>query len=188
MSDVGYRCRCRSWWSDPLQHVLGRHRRRLPGGAPPPRSDRADSGYTLLEAVVVLAISGVLAAFALTSVISARRGYQLQTAGITFTNRLVEARTHALKRNRPIDVTLDVAAGTLRTTFTPPGAAPVEIGGTEHLPSGVVFDAGGAASLVVTFDSLGRPFNPPQIFTLRQPATGQVRTISVLSTGRLTVN
>jgi Tfp pilus assembly protein FimT len=136
----------------------------------------------------VLTISGILAAFALTSISTARRGYQIQTAGITFSNRLLEARTQALKRNRPIAVTLDSAAGTLRTTFTPPGSAPVDIGGPEFLPSGVVFDLGGATNLVVTFDSMGRPFNPPQTFTLRHTASGQLRIISVLSTGRVTVN
>ena len=106
--------------------------------------------------------------------------------GITFTNRLVEARTQALKRNRPIDVTLDAAAGTLRTTYTPPGGAAIEIGGAEYLPSGVVFEVGDGASLVVTFDSMGRPFNPPQTFRLRHTGSGQLRTISVLSTGRVT--
>jgi Tfp pilus assembly protein FimT len=136
----------------------------------------------------VLAIGGLLAAFALTSISTARRGFQIQTAGITFSNRLVEARTQALKRNRPIAVTLDVAAGTLRTTYTPPGGAAVEIGGPEYLPRGVVFELGGAASLVVTFDAMGRPFNPPQSFQLRQTESEQVRTISVLSTGRVTVN
>jgi prepilin-type N-terminal cleavage/methylation domain-containing protein len=164
--------------------VLGRHTRRLPGRAP-----RFDSGFTLLETLVVLAISGILAGFALTSISAARRGYQIQTAGITFTNRLVEARTQALKRNRPIAVTLDAAAGTLRTTHTPPGGgAAVEIGGPEFLPTGVVFEIDGATSLVVTFDSMGRPFNPPQTFRLRHTGSGQVRTISVLSTGRVTVN
>jgi prepilin-type N-terminal cleavage/methylation domain-containing protein len=163
--------------------VLGRHRPRLPKSA-----HRSDGGFTLLETLIVITIGGIMAAFAVTSLVTARRGYQIQTAGITFTNRLVEARSQALKRNRPIAVTLDTAARTLRTTFTPAGAAPVEIGGPEILPSGVVFDLGGAATLVVTFDSMGRPFNPPQTFVLRHTGSGQVRTISVLSTGRVTVN
>ena len=168
MSDVGYRCRSRSrsrwWWRS-----------------------RSNSGFTLVETLIVVTIGLILGAIAITSITTARRGYALQTAGITFSNRLFEARTQALKRNRPIAVTLDAAAGTLRTTFTPPGAAPVDIGGTEFLPSGIVFDIDGAPSLVVTFDSLGRPFNPPRTFRLRQPASGQIRTISVLSTGRVTV-
>jgi prepilin-type N-terminal cleavage/methylation domain-containing protein len=163
--------------------VQGRRGRRLSKGAP-----GSDRGFTLLETLVVLAIGGILAALAIASITTARRGYQIQTAGITFSSRLVEARTQALKRNRPIAVTLDAAAGTLRTTYTPAGGAPVTIGGSEYLPSGVVFDIGGAPSLVVPFDSMGRPFNPPQTFVLRHTGSGQTRTISVLSTGRVTVN
>ena len=184
MSVDGYRCRCRCWSWSRIQSVLGRYKPRLPG-----RSPKSHSGFTLLEALVVLAIGGILATLAIASLSTARRGYQIHTAGITFSTRLFEARTQALKRNRPTAVTLDVAARTLRTTFTPAGGAPVEIGGPEFLPTGVVFELdGGAPSLVVTFDSLGRPFNPPQSFRLRHTGSGQVRTITVLSTGRVTVN
>jgi prepilin-type N-terminal cleavage/methylation domain-containing protein len=149
---------------------------------------RQSRGFSLIEILFVVALIGVLAGMAAGSIVTTRRSYQIYTAGVTFANRLSEARTHAIKRNRPIAVTLDGTAQTLTTTYTPPGGTPVRIAGPEYLPSGVVFDLNGAATLVVTFDSMGRPLNPPQTFTLRQTSTARTRTISVLSTGRVTVN
>jgi prepilin-type N-terminal cleavage/methylation domain-containing protein len=149
----------------------------------------SDAGLTLIETVMVLAIIGILVAIAVPSIVAARQGYQIHTAGITILNRVGEARMEALKRNRPIDVTLDAAAGTLRSTVTAPGGVVVNVSGPEYLPSGVDFVlGGGAVTRTITFDSMGRPVNPPQTFTLRHSGSGQVRTITVLSTGRLTVN
>lgn len=166
-----------------LRRSPGRRGKRLLTGGP-----ASDGGFTFLEVLVVLVVIGLLIAMTVGSIQTTRQAYQIYTAGITFSNRLAEARTQALKRNRPIAVTLDSATRTLTTTYTPAGGAPVTIAGPEYLPGGVVFDLGGAATLVVTFDSMGRPLNPPQTFQLRHTGSGQVRTLTVVSTGRITLN
>jgi prepilin-type N-terminal cleavage/methylation domain-containing protein len=163
-----------------LDTLNGSRRRR---GAP-----ASSRGFTFVELVLVIGIIALLLGMTVASIHSTRQNYQIYTAGITFSGRLAEARTQALKRNRPINVTLDGTARTFTTTYTPPGGTAVVIGGPEFLPTGITFDLGGAATLVVTFDSMGRPLNPPQSFQLRQASSGRVRNISVLSTGRITVN
>ena len=72
----------------------------------------------------------------------------------------------AVKRNRQIDVTIDAATRSLLTTVTDAGGVVNTLAGPEILPNSVVYDLGGAANMQITFDSMGRPLNPPQVVTL----------------------
>ena len=93
---------------------------------------------------MVLAIAGILRCHRGFRVLSPpARAIRSNTAGITIASRLGEARMEALKRNRPVDVTLDAAARTLRATVTGPGGVVTDVSGPEYLPTGVVFELGG---------------------------------------------
>lgn len=152
-------------------------------GARPAR--RPDAGISLIEVLIVVSIVGVLIAIAVPNLVSARQGFQMSTASATMRHRLAEARMESLKRNRRVDVVLDSAARSLTTSVTTGGVATV-VAGPEYLPSGVNFDLGGAATTTITFDSLGRPL-APTTFSLDYPGSGLTRTLSVLVTGRITV-
>jgi prepilin-type N-terminal cleavage/methylation domain-containing protein len=147
---------------------------------------RRVDGFSLIEVVIVLAIIGVVIAIAVPNLLSARQGFQMSTAGATMNSRLAEARMESLKRNRQVDVMLDGAARSLTTSVTVGGVATV-VAGPEYLPSGVVFDLGGDATYQISFDSLGRPIAPPRTFGITYPGSGLARTLSVLSTGRITI-
>ena len=148
------------------------------------RRRRPAAGFSLIELLIVIAILGVLISIALPNMVAARRGYQIHTAGQVVTTRLGQARMEALRRNRQIDVVLDAAARSLTIVFVQ-GGADVTIDGPEFMPSGVIFDAAGTPNMRLTFDSLGRPLNPPQTVTLRHSLSNQRRVITILPTGRL---
>jgi prepilin-type N-terminal cleavage/methylation domain-containing protein len=146
----------------------------------------SNAGFTLIEMLMVIAIVGVLFAIAVPNMVSARQGFQMSAASSTMTSRLMEARMESLKRNRQVDVVLNGATRTLTTSVTVAGVTTV-IAGPEYLPSGVVFNLGGAATYQISIDSLGRPVAPPRAFAITYPGSGLTRTLSVLSTGRITI-
>jgi prepilin-type N-terminal cleavage/methylation domain-containing protein len=147
------------------------------------------AGFSLLEVLVVVAIVAVLASIAVPNLLAARAGYQIHTAGATAVNRLGEARMEAVKRNRFVTVTLDNAQRSMLTTCLDDAGVPMTLAGPEFMPTDVVFDMpDGAATMAIQFDSMGRPVNPPQTFTLRHTRSDQRRVLTIVSTGRLTVD
>jgi type IV fimbrial biogenesis protein FimT len=164
--------------------------RQAPRPQSPGRSVEAPArvaGYTILELMIVVTIVAVLASIAVPNLLAARAGFQISSAGSTAVNRLGEARMEALKRNRYVTVTLDPANRSMTTTTLDDVGQPMTIAGPEFMPSDVVFEIAGAPFLAIQFDSMGRPVNPPQTFTLRHTRSDQRRVLTISSTGRLTV-
>lgn len=112
----------------------------------------------MVEVVVVVAISMVLAAIAVPNVQGVLDAYRLQSATSLLASKLGEARINALKRNRETWLRLDVATGRVQVQTTAAGGRIVDIGAAGMLPEGVRFVA---PSPVLSFDSVGRPTNPP---------------------------
>jgi prepilin-type N-terminal cleavage/methylation domain-containing protein len=148
---------------------------------------RSAAGFTLLELMLVVSIGLTITAIAVPNLVSVNTSQRLATATSTVTAKVHEARVNALKQNRPAWVHIDGAARTVQVQTTAVGGAVVEIGGTQYMPRGVTFGTG-AAVATLTFDSLGRPVNPPQTIQLLYPGSGLTRTITVTATGRVTVN
>lgn len=145
----------------------------------------------MLEVVLVLAFTSILAALAMPGISAARNGYELVTAGANVEAKLAEARTNALKRNRNAWLLVTPATRTLQVQ-TAGGLAPVNVSTAEQLPARVLV-AIPAAQQQLMFDALGRPVDGagmlvPHVIQLRHAETGLARTVTVGTTGRITIN
>lgn len=152
-----------------------------------PRAFGRSSGFTLLEMLLVVSLGVVIAGIALPNFVAMSSSYRLSTASALVSSKVHQARANALKRNQPAWVRVDGTARTVQVQTTGAGGATVDIGAPEFLPQGIGFGTG-AAVVQLTFDSMGRPLNPPQTLQLLFPGSGMTRTITVTSTGRVSVN
>lgn len=146
----------------------------------------SSAGFTLLEMMLVVSIGITIAAIAIPNILAMNYSYRIATASTTVTAKVHQARINALKQNRSTWVQIDGANGTVQVQTTDAGGAAVNIGGLEYMPQGVTFGTG-AAVVNLTFDAMGRPANPPQTIQLLYPGSGLTRTITVSSTGRVSV-
>lgn len=150
------------------------------------RSGRAPAGFSILELMFVVAIGLLIAGMAVPGIQAARQGYRIYTAGYAIAAKLRDARTNALKRNRQTWVLFDVDARSARIQTAGIGG-PVDVGAPEFLMQGIVYEGMSTPTQQIAFDPLGRPISPPQVIRLRQGTTNMRRTITVLSTGRVTI-
>jgi type II secretory pathway pseudopilin PulG len=178
--------------------VPGFARRNGPwGGTPFEARDAVDprrvreAGFALLELIIVGALVAILAAIAVPTISAARDGYELVTAGANVAAKVAEARTNALKRNRQTWILVDPGAGTLQIQMAGAVGA-VDIGTLERLPARVAIDVPAAAT-ALNLDTIGRPVDgagvlTPHVIQVRHTGNGQIRTVTVGTTGRLTIN
>ncbi len=149
-------------------------------------TDRTEQGFTLPELLIVTAILAIVAGLSVASVRSARAAYQLYTSGYQISTKLDDARTNALKRNRPAWLLIDAQAQSLQVQTTAAGGTTMNVGGAEFL-SREMQVVGVTTTQQITFDAIGRPVNPPQTIQVQNVRSGQTRTITIASTGRITV-
>jgi Tfp pilus assembly protein FimT len=150
-----------------------------------------DAGFGVLELVIIAALVAVLAAVSVPSISAARDGYELITAGANVAAKFGEARTNALKRNRQTWVLVTPNTRTVQVQTAGPTGT-VDIGWVELLPTRVTV-INPAAQAQLRFDTLGRPVDAggilaAHVIQLRHTGTQQVRTVTVGTTGRVTIN
>ncbi len=139
----------------------------------------------MVEMVFVAAIILVIMTFAIPGITAAQRGYELSTAGDTIVSKLDETRTNALKRNQNSWLLVDPVAMTLQVQFTS-GGITVNLGAATYVSKNLSF-VGISSAQQVMFDALGRPVSPPQTIQFQHNASGRQRTVTVSSTGRISV-
>ncbi len=128
----------------------------------------------------------VIATMGLPGIAAARAGYQISTAGYTIAGKVDEARTNALKRNRQAWLLINGPAQSLKVQSTDTAGTVIDVGIAEYIPKDVAF-VGVTTTQQVTFDAMGRPVSPPQTIQVQHARSLRQRTVTIMSTGRVTV-
>ena len=136
----------------------------------------------MLLAVTVVILA---AAIALPSLRTMTDTYRLSTASVSVVGKVRQARTNAVKSKRQTWVMVNGAARSIQVQTSSAGG-PVDIDGPALLPAGVTFGTGGA-TVRLTFDAKGRPLGAPQTIQLLDRGSGLTRTVTITSTGLVTV-
>ena len=161
----------------------------------PPAIMRAEAGFTLIEALVVVGLVAVMAAATVPAVAGGLARYSLTNAGQQVASTLRAARFHAVGTNRNVRIVIDVATGNYhREAFV--GGAWVRItrageldgAGSETftLPNGTTFGAGTPAN--VEFDTQGRLAGGAALtVTVTNGNGGDDRSVVISARGRTTI-
>jgi prepilin-type N-terminal cleavage/methylation domain-containing protein len=132
---------------------------------------RSARGFTLVEAVMVIVLAGILMGIALPRFRESRRRYQIDTAAYQLAGDLRRAQVEAIKRNQTI-----VVAKTDDSTYS------ITAIGNRRFETGVVFDA---AAMTVSLASFGPPIGGGATFTINH--AGRTKAVTVGANGLVTV-
>lgn len=114
----------------------------------------ADKGFSLPELLVVVLIIAILAVASIPSISANLRLYRLESAIGLISNRLVEARLSAIKRNRAAWVTVNGNTRNIEIWSRNDAGQTVALAAPILIPQNVVIN--GVQTSTFTFTSLGR--------------------------------
>lgn len=143
-------------------------------------------GFSVTELLLVLAVSATLMAIGTPILRGALVESRLRAAANDVGNSLLEARREAFRTSETARVEVDPADGRISIFARDPAANAVLERKRLYLPQGVTFNNVGAVTNY-TFDTLGRPAALPMTVQVRSVATGVIRTVTVLGSGRVSV-
>ncbi|MCJ7441292.1 MAG: prepilin-type N-terminal cleavage/methylation domain-containing protein [Thermoanaerobaculaceae bacterium] len=140
----------------------------------PPAHRHRESGFTLLEVLIVLTIVGVLAAIVTVPINSYWQRARIETTAGDIRNFLQQAFTESVNQHTPINVTLQQDAdGRWVLQLTPPPPAPRTANGTYTIPDHVSLAYNPAAgpnawptsgpARTLTCDTVGRAMDPTTV-------------------------
>jgi prepilin-type N-terminal cleavage/methylation domain-containing protein len=132
----------------------------------------ASRGFSLVEALIVIVVVGMLLAIAVPRFAEARVRLQLDTAAHQLAGDLRRAQVEAIKRNQSVNLTTTGAS-----TYT------IDFIGNRSFEGNVTFAAGSATT--VRMASFGPPVTGAAVFIV-ETVTGQ-KTVTVSAAGLMSV-
>jgi prepilin-type N-terminal cleavage/methylation domain-containing protein len=121
----------------------------------------SETGFTLIETMIVVAIIGIAAAIALPNYSIWQSRSELRQAVTEVQNQLLLARMAALSRNTPVTVAISIVNGAVQTTTTNAATGVQVLASTSRVPHVVDLKVGPSASWTsaatanVSFNSMG---------------------------------
>lgn len=144
------------------------------------------SGFSLIELIIVLLVIAILVTIALPSVQRTLQLYRLETGASFIAQRLTEARLAAIKRNRDTWLEIDATNRVLTVKSTNDAAQTITLGYPKTLPENIQLTGTVPASIV--FSSLGRNrANATTAVNLKLTTANRSKTIAVGATGNVTI-
>ena len=145
-----------------------------------------ESGFSLIEVMVVCAIIGIASALAIPNYVDWKAQHDLREAVSEFAGNLNLARVVAMNRNRQATVTIQVLGSGLIQTSGVTGVAPtlVDIFPTQTMNSNVTGLPGGTTNVV--FSSMGLSTAAVAQVIPVVNTKGVVYSVSVTPSGRVT--
>lgn len=144
-------------------------------------------GFSLPELLIVTLVMAIIVTMALPQILPTIRLYRLDIAERVVTNRLIEARLNAIKRNRDTWLSIDKTANTIQIASTDDNGTTVYITSAISLPSSVYF--AGSTPTTITYTSLGRnKTSGSSVIYLQLNGVSKSRAITVSATGNTSVS
>jgi prepilin-type N-terminal cleavage/methylation domain-containing protein len=164
----------------------------------PPARRRRESGVTLLEALIVLTIVGVLAAIVTVPINSYWQRSRVETTAGDIRSFMQQAFTESVNQHTPVNVTLQQdAGGRWVLQLNPPPPAPRTANGTYTIPDFISLaynpaaGAGGwpasGPARTLTCDTVGRTIDPTTGLQVTSTMTMSVTHVRMVD-GSLTPN
>jgi type IV fimbrial biogenesis protein FimT len=140
-----------------------------------------ESGFTLVEVMIVCAIIGIASALAIPNYLVWKAQHDLREAVSEFSSELTLSRVVAMNRNRQATVTIQLIGGLINVSGTAGGA---QIFAAQTLNGSVTGLPGGTTN--VAFSSLGLSTAAANQVIQIANTTGLVYSVSVLPSGKVT--
>jgi type IV fimbrial biogenesis protein FimT len=141
---------------------------------------RKNSGYTITELIVTIAVIAILASLAIPNFIAWLPNYRLRSGAEEIQSTLQFARLTAIKRNATAKVTFDIANETYRASV---GGQAIRGG---RMPAGIDINSASFGGTSVQFDSRGIANNAGTAVVRNN--LGRAKTITVYITGNSRIN
>ncbi len=149
------------------------------------QKSKKEGGFSLPELLIVFFSIAILAVLSLPQSNRQLQLYRLDAAVSTISNKLMETRMEAIKRNRTVWLRVDKNAKTAQIKTTNASAQTIDLKSPESFSQGMILDA--SDSLEISFDSMGRLTTGTQTVTIRETNSNKRKDITISPAGKITV-